>query len=118
MVRQLGIEQQVILQPAAPVAMRNKAVLCRPLSMCRKTQANVVLYESASQPDAAVQTDEAALSNAKPIEPVKNRDMGTDPDTDLLVEEEVEKKITNCVETSTLDDISFANSDTQTGKFI
>lgn len=41
MVRQLGIEQQVILQPAAPVAMRNKAVLCRPLSVSRKTQSCV-----------------------------------------------------------------------------
>lgn len=42
MVRQLGIEQQIILQPAAPVAMRNKAVLCRPLSICRKVQVDVV----------------------------------------------------------------------------
>ncbi len=41
MVRQLGIEQQVILQPAAPVAMRNKAILCRPLSVSRKTQSCV-----------------------------------------------------------------------------
>lgn len=58
MVRQLGIEQQVILQPAAPVAMRNKAVLCRPLSMCRKTQASVVRYESTLENNMSVQTED------------------------------------------------------------
>lgn len=54
MVRQLGIEQQVILQPAAPVAMRNKAVLCRPLSMCRKIQATPVQFDQSAEDSAAL----------------------------------------------------------------
>ena len=59
MVRQLGIEQQVILQPAAPVAMRNKAILCRPLSVSRKTQSGIHSRDAECQFSA----DEEALAS-------------------------------------------------------
>ncbi|VEL20917.1 unnamed protein product [Protopolystoma xenopodis] len=81
MVRQLGIEQQVILQPAAPVAMRNKAVLCRPLSMSRKTQANVLLGEIEVQVDSDLVDD-------------TSRDLESEitDDTHILVEEPLRQK--------------------------
>lgn len=142
MVRQLGIEQQVILQPAAPVAMRNKAVLCRPLSMCRKTQANATTYENLSQHGVAVQTDnsltatESSNKNDKTslgiemqtqtvdTKPVESDDDDDDDDDMVPVGEIEDDQILmksdqpsfNCAETSTADDIAFVESGTQTGK--
>ncbi|CAH8613463.1 unnamed protein product [Schistosoma bovis] len=140
MVRQLGIEQQVILQPAAPVAMRNKAVLCRPLSMCRKTQANATTYENLSQHGVAVQTDnsltatESSNKNDKTslgiemqtqtvdTKPVESDDDDDDDDDMVPVGEIEDDQILmksdqpsfSCAETSTTDDIAFVESGTQT----
>lgn len=94
MVRQLGIEQQVILQPAAPVAMRNKAVLCRPLSVSRKTQAcinsrNVECQFSAdeealaSKHDEDIEEDEMMVVEEEPSAPAKK---DIEDDADLIGE--------------------------------
>ncbi|CAH8863901.1 unnamed protein product [Trichobilharzia szidati] len=137
MVRQLGIEQQVILQPAAPVAMRNKAVLCRPLSMCRKTQANATTaYDSLSQHGVAVQTDKPSsvteLSNNKTsigkeiqtqtTEHLMKSDE-SDDDEDMVPVAEVEddqlliksdQPKYSCVETSTTEDMISVDAEVQT----
>ncbi|VDQ02233.1 unnamed protein product [Trichobilharzia regenti] len=137
MVRQLGIEQQVILQPAAPVAMRNKAVLCRPLSMCRKTQANAsTAYDSLSQHGVAVQTDKPSgvteLSNDKTsigkeiqtqtTEHLMKSDE-SDDDEDMVPVAEVEddqlliksdQPKYSCVETSTTEDMISMDAEVQT----
>ncbi|VDM22142.1 unnamed protein product, partial [Hydatigera taeniaeformis] len=97
MVRQLGIEQQVILQPAAPVAMRNKAVLCRPLSVSRKTQSGIHSRDAecqfsaeeealASRHDEDVEEDEMMVVE-EPTVPAKKE---VDEDGDLVEEEEEE----------------------------
>ncbi|CAH8589597.1 unnamed protein product [Heterobilharzia americana] len=140
MVRQLGIEQQVILQPAAPVAMRNKAVLCRPLSMCRKTQANATTpHENLSQRTVAMQTDKLPVtiglnnnrsSSCKEIQTqtvdnlMKSDDSDDDDDEDMVPVAEAEddqlliksdsRPSHSCVETSTADDIVFVDSEIQT----
>ncbi|CAL8082751.1 unnamed protein product [Calicophoron daubneyi] len=134
MVRQLGIEQQVILQPAAPVAMRNKAILCRPLSMCRKTQANVIgQYEGVSHDgSASIQTEAAdleALSSRK-LSPLKKEPKTTrlmevvnsdeelsTPESariDIIEEENVRKPETLDAETATLPSAVCMDSETQT----
>ncbi|KAM7534003.1 hypothetical protein Aperf_G00000113658 [Anoplocephala perfoliata] len=94
MVRQLGIEQQVILQPAAPVAMRNKAILCRPLSVSRKTQAcinsrSVECQFSAdeealaSKHDEDIEEDEMMVVEEEPSAPSKK---DVEDDADLIGE--------------------------------
>ncbi|CAH8542291.1 unnamed protein product [Schistosoma turkestanicum] len=138
MVRQLGIEQQVILQPAAPVAMRNKAVLCRPLSMCRKTQASATTYENLSQHGIAVQTDvlptttESSNKNdgaslgiemqtqtidTKPVESDDDDDddmvpVGEIEDDQMLMKSD--QPSVSCAQTSTSDDTVFVESGIQT----
>ncbi|EUB54979.1 Zinc finger MYM-type protein [Echinococcus granulosus] len=98
MVRQLGIEQQVILQPAAPVAMRNKAVLCRPLSVSRKTQSGIHSRDIecqfsaeeealASKHDEDVEEDEMMVVEESAA-PAKKEG---DEDADLVEEEEEEE---------------------------
>lgn len=100
MVRQLGIEQQVILQPAAPVAMRNKAVLCRPLSVSRKTQSGIHSRDVecqfsaeeealASKHDEDVEEDEMMVVE-EPAAPSKKE---VDEDADLVEEEEEEEEV-------------------------
>nr|CAX69524.1 MYM-type zinc finger protein 2 [Schistosoma japonicum] len=139
MVRQLGIEQQVILQPAAPVAMRNKAVLCRPLSMCRKTQANATTCDNLSQHGVAVQTEKPPTitefndktmigveiqtqtvdSTTKAVESEDDDDdddmvpVGEiDDDQPLLTKSD--RPSVSCAETSTADDIAFVEFGIQT----
>ncbi|KAL5968712.1 Zinc finger MYM-type protein 2, partial [Taenia solium] len=100
MVRQLGIEQQVILQPAAPVAMRNKAVLCRPLSVSRKTQSGIHSRDVecqfsaeeealASKHDEDVEEDEMMVVE-EPAAPSKKE---VDEDADLVEVEEEEEEV-------------------------
>ncbi|KAF8572193.1 hypothetical protein P879_00786 [Paragonimus westermani] len=111
MVRQLGIEQQVILQPAAPVAMRNKAVLCRPLSMCRKTQSSVVQYEGAPQDNnsMSVQTEDVEelsirraqrKKDSKPQKPPDSHHADDDALSDTEVKS-VKRRATSDAQTST-----------------
>uniref|UniRef100_A0A5K3FFB1 DUF3504 domain-containing protein n=1 Tax=Mesocestoides corti TaxID=53468 RepID=A0A5K3FFB1_MESCO len=85
MVRQLGIEQQVILQPAAPVAMRNKAILCRPLSVSCKTQAKANTRDVACQ---FSEEEEALVS--KPDEDVEEDEMMVVEERAVPIKEDVE----------------------------
>ncbi|VDL61344.1 unnamed protein product [Hymenolepis diminuta] len=109
MVRQLGIEQQVILQPAAPVAMKNKAVLCRPLSVSRKTQAGINCRDVecqfsadeealASKPDEDIEEDEMMVVEEQSLPPssvpiTKKDDM--EDDTDLIGDVEDEEGLSD-----------------------
>nr|CDS31018.1 Zinc finger MYM type protein 3 [Hymenolepis microstoma] len=109
MVRQLGIEQQVILQPAAPVAMKNKAVLCRPLSVSRKTQAGINFHDvecqfSAdeealdSKHDEDVEEDGMMVVEERPLPlssvPIIKKD-GMEDDTDLIGDVEDEEGLSD-----------------------
>ncbi|VDP79727.1 unnamed protein product [Echinostoma caproni] len=126
MVRQLGIEQQVILQPAAPVAMRNKAVLCRPLSASRKTQASTVQYEGV-EPDTSMTTqtedlDEFHTSRPQQRKEVKLKDGSTFHGDDAEDEEMptdtgeavASRRKTLDAETSTVNHIFCVDNDSQT----
>ncbi|KAF7258742.1 hypothetical protein EG68_05996, partial [Paragonimus skrjabini miyazakii] len=124
MVRQLGIEQQVILQPAAPVAMRNKAVLCRPLSMCRKTQSSVVQYEGAPQDNnsMSVQTEDVEELSIRRAQRKKDSKPQKPPDSlyvddDVLSDTEVKsvkRRATFDAQTSTPLMAKLIDSDSQT----
>ncbi|KAF5394541.1 Zinc finger MYM-type protein 3 [Paragonimus heterotremus] len=124
MVRQLGIEQQVILQPAAPVAMRNKAVLCRPLSMCRKTQSSVVQYEGAPQDNnsMSVQTEDVEelsirraqrKKDSKPQKPPDSLHVDDDALSDTEVKS-VKRRATLDAQTSTPLTAKLIDSNSQT----
>ncbi|TPP66057.1 Zinc finger MYM-type protein 3 [Fasciola gigantica] len=128
MVRQLGIEQQVILQPAAPVAMRNKAVLCRPLSASRKTQASTVQYEGMGQENnLTTQTDLDELHSppAQRLKDVKMKDASTFHEDDTVVEmsmETEEHRAPRCktldAETSTVNPITTVDGESQTDEVV
>lgn len=64
MVRQLGIEQQVVLQPAAPVGVKNKGTLSKPLTLSRRVQCQP--YRS----EVACQTEDSLLLSAGMSAPV------------------------------------------------
>ncbi|VDL97885.1 unnamed protein product [Schistocephalus solidus] len=93
MVRQLGIEQQVILQPAAPVAARNKAILCRPLSVSRKTQSTVHARDAESQTEP-IEIEEAGSDFLSKSSKVKYND----PEEEVVMEHDLDSVVKDIVE--------------------
>ncbi|KAL7056004.1 hypothetical protein AAHC03_021129 [Spirometra sp. Aus1] len=93
MVRQLGIEQQVILQPAAPVAARNKAILCRPLSVSRKTQSTVHARDAESQTEPIDEEEAGSDFLSKPAKLKYN-----EPEEDAVMEQDLDSVVKDIVE--------------------